>query len=97
MATRVITHRFEVDDVLTDPTSVKLSDQTGTYGVKRDDTDVVVVADGTDMAKQSTGIYQYSFTEPAVGLEYTAYVEVVYDGATYWQEVDMAAESTAQM
>ena len=97
MATRVITHRFEVDDVLTDPTSVKLSDPTGTYGVKRDDTDAVVVADGTAMTNQSTGVYQYSFTEPAAGLEYTAYVEVVYDGATYWQEVDMAAESTAVM
>jgi hypothetical protein len=97
MATRVITHRFTVKDVLTDPTSVKLSDPDGNYGVKRDDTDAVVVADGTAMTKQSTGIYQYSFTEPADDLEYTAFVEVVHNGATYHQQVDLAAESTAVM
>jgi len=92
MATRVIRRSWKVDGVLTDPTTVKLSDPTGTYGVKRDDTDAVVVADGTAMTKVSTGVYEYSFTD-IVGIEYTAYVEIVYDGATHHFEHDIAARA----
>lgn len=88
MGTITIRRTFQVDGVYVDPTSVKLSDPTGTYGVKRDDTGAVVVADGTAMEKVTTGIYQYSFTEPADGLSYTAYVEIVYGGATYHFEHD---------
>lgn len=83
MATKTINFEFRVDSTLTDPTSVTLADPADTFGVKRNDTDAVVVADDTAMTKQSTGIYQHSFTEPALGLTYTAYIKVVYDGATY--------------
>lgn len=90
MATRTIRKAIRVDGVLTDPTSVKLSDPTGTYGVKRSDTDVVVVPDGTDMDKESTGVYTSSFTS-VDEVAYTAYVEIVYSGATYHFEVDFEA------
>ena len=90
MATRTITITWPVDGVLTDVTTAKLSDPTGTYGVKRDDTDAAVVADGTAMTRTDTGTYEYSFT--AIGnTTYTAYVEIVYLGATYHLEVDIAA------
>ena len=82
---------WRVEDVATDATSVVLSDPTGTYGVKRNDNDAVVVADGTAMTKMATGTYQYSFDEPAEGLSYTAYLEIVYDGDTYWIEDDIPA------
>jgi hypothetical protein len=78
-----------VEGVLTDPTSIKLSDSTGAYGVKRNDTGAVVVADGVSMTKESTGVYAYTFAEPASGLIYTAWVEVVYDGTTHRFEVDI--------
>jgi len=81
-----ITQNWEVEGSLTDVTSAKLSDPTGTYGVKRNDTDAVVVADGTDMTHVGTGQYSYTFDEPEPGLSYTAYVEIVYQGNTYWFE-----------
>jgi hypothetical protein len=174
MGTRLISKTWAVEDVLTNVTSAKLSDPTGTYGIKRNDLSastisggtvanpVVIttsaahglsdgqmvnflsvvgmtdleglnyyakvtgqsttsyalyqeaaltntvdgsafagaatggtatpaeVADGTAMTNSSTGIYQYSFTDTA-GIAYTAYVEIVYGGATYHFEVDLAA------
>lgn len=58
--------------------------------MKRDDTDAVVVADDTAMTNVSTGVYEYSFTSPAEGLTYTAYIEVVYAGETYHYPITFA-------
>lgn len=90
-----ITLRFslEVDGVLTDVTSAVLSDPTGTYGVKRDDNDATVVADGTAMTKVATGTYEYSFDEPVDGLEYTYYVEYEYESTAYW-DLNTYSDST---
>ena len=74
---------FYVNGALTDVTSAVLSDATGAYGIKRDDTDAVVVADGTAMTHVTTGQYEYEFDEPAAGLTYTYDVEYVYAGDTY--------------
>ena len=57
MAT-TLTKFFRIDGVLTDMTSVKLSSSDGTYGVKRNDTDAVVVADGVEMTRVSVGRYK---------------------------------------
>jgi hypothetical protein len=90
---RVVRKTFKVDGVPTDVTSARLSDPTGTYGVKRNDNNNVVVADGTVMTRISAGVYEYAF-EDIVAVSYTAYVEFVYDGATYHFEVDFLARST---
>lgn len=90
MANRLISQAWRVENVLTNVTTAKLSDPTGTFGVKRNDTDAVVVADGTNMTNSSTGIYDYSF-EDVASVSYTAYVEIVYLGATYHLEVDIPA------
>jgi len=84
MSQSVIRWIFKADGILTDPTSVKLSNEAGTYGVKRTDTDEVVVAGGTSMVKKSTGIYEYVFTDPAPNLIYDYWVEFVYGGETSW-------------
>lgn len=81
-----IIRRFTIDGVLTNMTSVELEDPTDTYGVKRDDTDAVVVASGTAMTLISTGIYEHAFTDPAFNLTYTYYLKVVYLGETYFIE-----------
>jgi len=94
MASRIISKSWRVDDVLTNVTTAKLSDPTGTFGVKRNDTDAVVVADGTNMTNSATGVYEYSFDD-VVDVAYTAYVEIVYLGATYHLEVDIPARSTS--
>lgn len=92
MATRLIQKTWRVEGVLTNVTTAKLSDPTGTYGIKRNDTDAVVVADGTNMTLSSTGVYEYSFTD-VQNVSYTAYVEFVYDGSTYHFEVDLPARA----
>jgi hypothetical protein len=91
---RIIRKVFKVDGVPTDVTSALLSDPTGTFGVKRNDTNAVVVADGTAMTLVSTGTYQYEFSD-VVNVDYTAYVEFVYDGATYRFELDFPARTSS--
>lgn len=88
MSTVTIQETFKVNDILTDVTSVVLSDPTGTYGVKRDDTDETVVADSTAFTNTSTGVYSYEFTEPVgvSSITYTYWVEWVYEGETYRNE-----------
>ena len=83
-----------MEGVLTNVTTAKLSDPTGTYGIKRNDTGLPITggADGTDMTNSSTGVYEASFTDE-VGVAYTAYVEIVYDSSTYYFEVDIPARS----
>ena len=90
MPDRTISQTFKVGGVLTNVTSAKLSDPTGTFGVKRNDTDAVVVADNTAMENPSTGVYQYTFTALS-GVAYTAYIEFVYDGDTIFVEFDVPA------
>lgn len=87
---RTIHQTFQVGGVLTDVTTAKLSDPTGTYGIKRNDTDAVVVADGTAMTKTATGTYEYVFDATAA-IAYTAYIEFVYDGDTFYIEFDVPA------
>jgi hypothetical protein len=94
MATRLISQNWQVEGVFTNVTTAKLSDPTGTYGVKQTVSGDVVVADATAMTNSSTGVYEYSFTD-AVGIAYTAYVEIVYDGATYHFEHDIPARSAS--
>lgn len=81
-----IVKTFKVDGVATNMTSVKLSNYAATYGVKRNDTDAVVVADGEAMTNIGTGVYEYEFTDPANDLTYTYVLEYVYGGETYWIE-----------
>jgi hypothetical protein len=92
MATRLISKTWKVSGVLTNVTSAKLSDPTGTYGVKRNDTNAVVVADGTDMTSTAVGTYEYSFTD-VQDIAYTAYIEIVYSGAIYYFEIDLPAHA----
>jgi len=86
MSQITIREQFTIDGALTDVTAIVLSDPTSTFGVKRNDTGAVVVADGTAMTKVSTGVYSYSFDEPAAGLTYTYWVEWQYGGETYRYE-----------
>lgn len=69
-------------------TSAVLRDPTGLIGIKRDDTDEVLVVAGTVMTEADTGVYTYSFDEPTgeTGLTYTYWVEWVYLGRTYRDE-----------
>ena len=97
MPSRTISQTFKVGGVLTNATSAKLSDPTGTYGIRRNDTLATVVADNTSMTNASTGVYQYTFTA-LDGISYTAYIEFVYDGDTIYVEFDIpAVASTSAM
>ncbi|MHA1868135.1 MAG: hypothetical protein ACTSXD_08715 [Candidatus Heimdallarchaeaceae archaeon] len=65
-------------------TSVELEDSEDAYGVKRNDTDDVVVASGTAMVEDSTGMYSYEFQEPEFNLTYSYAIKVVHDSVTYY-------------
>lgn len=86
MATTMLTIRTKVDDVLTDVTSVTLSDPTGAYGVRQGTGGTIVVADGTAMTKSATGTYTYEVTLPTEGVTYTWWAEIVYAGETHHVE-----------
>jgi len=90
----IVHKEFRVGGVLTNATSVLLSDAGGTYGIKRNDTGAVVVADGTAMVNTAVGIYDYTFTDPALDLTYTAWFELVYAGATYRDEFVFAGPTS---
>jgi len=63
----LISRKLYVGSTLTDATSVTLADPTGTFGVRRTDTNAVVVASGTAMNHDGTGLYSFNFTDPAPG------------------------------
>jgi hypothetical protein len=68
-------------------TSVLLSNAAGTAGVIREDTGAAVVADATPMTLIGTGVYEYTFSEPAEGLSYRWYPEILVDGNTFRDEL----------
>jgi len=90
MPSRLVRFDFKVEGVPTNATTVVLSDPTAAFGVKKNSDSSVIVADGTAMTNSATGVYEYTFTD-VVGVAYTAYIEVVYGGATYRFEQDLAA------
>ena len=83
MSITVIKHTIKSGGVLVDPTTVLLSDPDATYGLRRTDTDAVVVSDGTAFTKISTGLYSFTFTDPAPDLTYEYYLEYVLNGETH--------------
>lgn len=93
MSTSGVRKRFRVDGVLTNMTSVKLSHPTPGYGVTRNDTGEEVVADNTTMTHISTGVYEYTWTDPEYDLVYTVWIEWVYDSETTWEEVTVTGST----
>lgn len=98
MAT-VLTLRFEfrVNNTLTDPTALVLSDSTGAYGIRKTG-GVNVLAAATDISggQISTGVYEYEFTEAngaAYEQAYTSYIKATYDSLDYYFDEDHAAVS----
>lgn len=87
-----ISQQFKVGGVLVNADTAVLSDPTNTFGIKRNDTSAVVVANNTALTNPSTGVYTYTFTV-VVGVSYTAYMEFVRDGHTAYVEIDIPAVS----
>jgi len=82
-----ITQTTKLEGVLTDVTSVTLSNAAGNIGIKRNDTGATVVAAGTSFTNTTTGTYVYSFTAPATHTFYTAYIKIVASGSTMYNTV----------
>lgn len=79
-----------IDDVPTPATSAKLRSEDGTYGVRRADTEEVVVAAGTNLTLFGGDTYQYSF-EGDDELAYEVAFELVIDGETYRYDQTLGA------
>ena len=90
MSTTTVTFKFRNSDTgeYVDPTSntVRLSDDTETFGVKRQDNDDIVVEDGQLMDRESQGIYSWTFDDPERDLTYVVAYEFTYDGETHHLE-----------
>lgn len=95
MSETTIQFDLRIGGVLTDatPGSVVLSNPAGTFGVRRLDTLATVVAAGTPLVHISTGVYRYSFTDPAPNLTYNYYVQWEYGGNTYNIEQDISGNT----
>jgi len=79
MSQTTLTVRIVIDGAPAAGLDVRLSDPTGTYGIKRNDTDAVVVPAGTAMTDLGGGSYGYTFDDPAPDLTYTGWVEYTHD------------------
>jgi len=86
MAT-TITLTTKNDDILTNATSVTLSNSGATIGIIRNDTSAVVIAAGTVTVNSATGTYTYTFTPPAENVFYTIYFKVIASGSTVYREI----------
>lgn len=82
MATKTIEFEFQISTTFTDVTSVVLRDPLNTFGIKRTDTGGILVASGTPLVHVTTGVYHYTFVEPASNLSYEYWLEYVYLGKT---------------
>jgi hypothetical protein len=74
----------KIAGVLANVTSVTLADAAlaPTYGIRRTDTGVVVVAAGTPMPNVTPGVYEYEYADTS-GVPYQWRFAVVYGGQTH--------------
>jgi len=59
-----------------EPVSIVLSDNTGAYGVRRNDNSVTVIPAGTAMVRDDALNYHYTFDDPVYDLEYSYSIQV---------------------
>lgn len=79
------TWSIKVNGVLTAADSAPtLSDSAAVYGIKRLDTDAVVVAAGTALTNASTGTYSYTIASPVTGVTYRAALKAIVSGKTIY-------------
>jgi hypothetical protein len=86
MSTTTLTFVLDLGAGPVDADAVVLSDAAATYGVRRADTNAVVVAANTVMTHAATGTYSHTFTEPAPGLVYQYVVKATVGANTHWFE-----------
>ena len=84
MSSTTLTFVLDLGAGPVDADAVVLSDAAGTYGVRRTDTNAVVVAANTAMTHTATGTYTCTFTDPAPGLVYQYVVKATIGAATHW-------------
>ena len=78
--TWTIRHINQVAAVNVNADSIVMSDTNSDFGVKRNDTDAVVVIDGAGMLNVGTGLYEFTFTVPEEGLTYGYSIEADNSG-----------------
>jgi len=73
----LIYFEWNVDETLTNAASVVFEDPDAEFGLKRTDTDEVLVDAGTAFTNPSTGVYQYELDDPAEELGYEYWIKIV--------------------
>ena len=95
MSTLLLQREVRVDGVLTDATSAVLRDSTNSYGVKRADTGEILVAAGTAMGHNGTGLYSVTIADAAAGVTYLWGWQIVLDGDIYQDDEEVVAPADA--
>ena len=96
MSQTTINFTLKKNGVLYDATSVLFQSPAGVspaFGLKRTDTNAIIVAAGTTFNHIGTGTYQYTFTDPAPNLTYDYWRQLTVDGQTFWEEKQQAVSS----
>jgi hypothetical protein len=70
-----------------DATAAVMSDPTGAFGVRRTDTNAVLVAAGAAADHPSTTFYQKTITDPAAGIPYEAWFKLTVGTDTIYRRV----------
>jgi hypothetical protein len=83
--------RPTVDGIPTSVDEAVLADPTETFGIRRVDTEQVIVADGTALTLNGEN-YEYDFSAAIEGVEYEAYFRLSYDGDVYHYQDFFTAE-----
>jgi hypothetical protein len=86
----------KIEGVPADVASVVLADPADppTYGIRRTDTEAVVVAADTPMVRVAEGTYEYLFIEPMDGVPYTAWVNWTRGSESHHREIVYTAKVT---
>jgi hypothetical protein len=84
----IFTHETD-DDGMINADLVVFADPVNTFGIKRNDTDQVLVPAGTPLPNLGPGIYQYGLVEPVSSLAYTYWIRWTFLGVTQSREFNV--------
>jgi hypothetical protein len=68
------------------PSAVVIADQTAAFGIRRTDTNAVLVAAGTAADNPSAGVYEYTIIDPAAGVPYEAWFKLTVGSDTVYRQ-----------
>jgi len=73
---------------ITEPLSIVLASQDGTYGIQRTDDFTIIALSGTPLLREDALNYYYTFNDPAYDLTYNYSIKIEYESGIYTYVTD---------